>query len=213
MYVNAPMGVTQAAQAPVPVAPTVTPQVTPAARRLLSIAVTGTSTPPQVAPDRKFVAPAASSRPPVVSLAPDVTTDAEAVDGAVTTRQLLQSVTPKQTASLLPSNMAGFAAQLLAQEDMSEIMLPASVQISDMLKKISDKKQNTAQATTAPIMLGANEKTIRVTSQPVLNTVMRRDTQGAVQVPGGAPSYMQAAQRMLRYDSEPVQAIDVNEDA
>lgn len=203
MFVTAPMGVMQQVQ-PLPAPPSLTPQVAPAAQRELASAVSGLVSALATNPDRKQ-GPQTQTPP---STAPKT---ANAAPAPVTPESWLLQETPdeapEQTAfrllgnapqrSALPTNNAGFTAQLLAQEDMAEVVLPQTPNIADMLKRLVESRAGTASAQT-PERISANALSMLAVPASTLNTVVRRDTYGSVLMPRGASAYQQAQWRLVK---------------
>lgn len=206
MYMTAPMGVMQQVQAPLAQAPSFVPQVAPAAQRILASAVSSTTPVPVTNPDRKQAPSVASAPRPqlaVASAAP-VTPERMAWEESNRTVQtIVSSLNPAKPPPLnLPDN-AGFAAQLLAQEDMAEITLPQTPNIADMLKRVAERKSPQPHTLETPVRTPSPPSgPMPIAPQPAaLNAVMRRDTQGAVLVPRGIAAYAQAQWRIQRAEA------------
>ncbi len=200
MYMTAPMGVMQQVQPPLTQTPSFLPQVAPAAQRILASAVSSTTPVPVSQSDRKQE-PAANARPlsalPSGAVMPDDVTPEIAKQ---TTQSLLATLPQTKPTTLNAPNNAGFAAQLLAQEDMAEVALPQTSNIADILKQVADRK---APLPEAPARTQAPSEPIQFATPPAstVNTVMRRETQGAVMVPRGTAAYAQAQWRMQRSET------------
>lgn len=213
MFMTAPIGVMQQIQ-PLPAPPSFTPQVAPAAQRLLANAVSSSVPVPFVYPDRTKSNPqpqaqtthAKASVPAAVT--PESLIWQEAAEPAstsvaaeTTARMLNMAQSPRSNPVTLP-NSIGFAAQLLAQEDMAEIALPQTPNVADMLKRLAERKTDTSQLTTPDTSLRRDTTTNVMTMLPnpngTLNAVMRRDTYGSVLMPRGASAYQQAHLRMIK---------------
>ena len=204
MFMTAPMGMMQTVQPPLPQTPAFTPQVAPAAQRVLASAVAGTAPAPFANPDRKSMATPPPKSPMIAQ--PAVTPESmlwkesaapQTVSSTATTASLLASQQNPRTTFITVPNTAGFAAQLLAQEDMAELALPQNPNVADMMKRIADKKATAALP--SPLRTAdAPADTIRFATLPAntLNAVMRREMQGSVLVPRGAAAYAQAQQRI-----------------
>lgn len=197
MYMTAPMGVMQMVQTPLQPPATPTPQVVPAAQRLLASAIVGTPSAPATQADRKPLIEQTGNQPRGGNSTPEQSDPANESPASTTTR-LLNSVAERREPPRLswPSN-ASFAAQLMAQEDMGELALPAQTAIADMLKRTADKKSDAASLTLAALrQRGSNPESL--TATPLVQSTLRRDVSGAVQVPRGAGAYAQASARMAK---------------
>lgn len=203
MFVTAPMGVMQQVQ-PLPAQPSLTPQVVPAAQRELASAVSGLVSALATNPDRKqspqtqtpqSSAPRTASNTPA-PVTPESWLLQEVPDEAPgqTTFRVLSGTQPQQRS--LQTGNAGFAAQLLAQEDMAEVALPQTPNVADMLKRLVESRT----ATTAAQVTDRTANTLSMLAVPpsTLNTVVRRDTYGSVLMPRGASAYQQAQLRLVK---------------
>lgn len=203
MFVNAPMGVMQQVQ-PLPTPPSLTPQVAPAAQRELASAVSGSVPVLTANPDRKQspqtqtpkATPATPSpvTPETWLLQETVTDEAP----GETTFRLLNDTSSR---SISRMDNAGFATQLLAQEDMAEVTLPQTPNVADMLKRLTESRTSAAQASPVSVQERAGTAALAMLAVPAssLNTVVRRDTYGSVLMPRtGATAYLQAQQRLVK---------------
>lgn len=203
MFMTAPMGVMQQVQPPLAVAPSHTPQVAPAAQRLLASAIAGTTPAPFANPDRKQAQTGPQPKTPSLTPAP-VSPESWVLSETPDAASAPMPMASRLPATLQPAPVrtpgdAGFAAQLLAQEDMAEIALPQAPNIADILKRLIDRRQGDSQPA-AQKPRPQEPELVRFATPPAntLNTVMRRDTFGSVMVQRGAASYLQAQQRMNR---------------
>lgn len=214
MYMTAPMGVMQSVQAPLPVTPQAAPQATaPAAQTQLANAVSSTGAAPSANPDRKPF-PTLPTRAGIVTpetlllQEAEPTPPASGSTAALTASMLAAAQQPaRRPPTLALPNNAGFAAQLLAQENAADIAMPAAPNIADLLKRVADRKP---QPQGLPISTQTSDESgIRYATPPqnALNAVMRRDLQGSV-TSRGAQAYVQAQQRILRVDTRSTSAIE-----
>ncbi len=201
MFMTAPMGAMQAVQPPQPVTPNAPLQVAPAAQRLLASAISGNTPALHPNPDRKTTSQTTPQTRTSAQVSIPVTAESLVwKEGATTTQALLASEQRGEPKRVALPNQAGFAALLLAQEDMAGIALPQNAAIADMFKRMAERRPQPPQAPVVPKGGEPAGETIKFAAplSPAVNAVMRREVQGSVMAPRGAASYQQAIQRMQR---------------
>lgn len=213
MYMTAPMGVMQTVQTPLPVTPQAAPQAnTPAAQTQLANAVSGTGAAPSANPDRKPF-PTLPTRAGIVSPETLLLQEAEQAPAsgstaALTATMLAAAQQPaRRLQTLVLPNNAGFAAQLLAQEDAAGIAMPAAPNIADLMKRVADRKPQPQGLPTPTARSDDSDIRFATPPQNALNAVMRRDVQGSV-TSRGAQAYLQAQQRIVRVETRSTAAIE-----